>query len=227
MNVPFSVEDFLSVFEAYNLGVWPAQIVAMALAVVCLVLVIRRAPGSGSIIGLILSLLWLWMGIVYHILYFTTINKLAYLFGSLFILQGILFAHSALAQGGMKFRMRRSIPVVVGVAMIVYALLVYPILGTLAGHGYPKLPTFGLPCPTTIFTFGILLLVDGRIPRRLLVIPLLWSCLGAFAALRFGIIEDAGLLLSGILTVFSIWLQDHRSGSALIPHGSRISGPTA
>jgi hypothetical protein len=123
--------------------------------------------------------------------------------------------------------MRLSIPVVVGVAMIVYALVVYPILGTLAGHGYPQLPTFGLPCPTTIFTFGILLLADGRIPHRLLVIPLLWSCLGAFAALRFGIVEDTGLLLSGILTVISIWLQDHRTGAALIPHGSRISGPTA
>ena len=63
---------------------------------------------------------------------------------------------------------------------------------------------FGLvPCPTTIFTFGMLLLA-GR-PRRLLLwLPLLWSAIGFFAAIKFGIREDIGLLLAGMVTAVII-----------------------
>jgi hypothetical protein len=37
----------------------------------------------------ILAAFWLWMGTVYHIGYFSVINKAAYLFGSLFIFESI------------------------------------------------------------------------------------------------------------------------------------------
>ena len=75
---------------------------------------------------------------------------------------------------------------------ITYAMLVYPLLGMALGHGYPRAPMFG-PCPrpTTIFTFGMLP-PAGR-PRRLLLwLPLLWSAIGFFAAIKFGIREDIG-----------------------------------
>lgn len=48
-----------------------------------------------------------------------------------------------------------------------------PSLGVAIGHTYPAQPTFGLPCPTTIFTFGLLLWVRPPVPWSLLVIPVL------------------------------------------------------
>jgi Family of unknown function (DUF6064) len=63
-------------------------------------------------------------------------------------------------------------------------------------------PTFGLPCPTTIFTLGMLLWLDKTPPLYLLIIPLLWSLIGTVAALKLGIREDVGLLVSGALTVW-------------------------
>jgi len=50
-----------------------------------------------------------------------------------------------------------------------------------------------------IFTFGLLLLSERTLPKYLLVIPLLWSLLGASAAFSLGIREDIGLLATGLV----------------------------
>ena len=61
---------------------------------------------------------------------------------------------------------------VVGGLFLLYALAIYPLLGWLSGHTYPRSPSFGLtPCPVTIFSVGLLLWTTGRVPKYLLVIP--------------------------------------------------------
>jgi hypothetical protein len=56
---------------------------------------------------------------------------------------------------------------VLGVALIAYAVVIYNALGYVLGHSWPNLPVFGVaPCPTTIFTFGMLLLATGPLPPR-------------------------------------------------------------
>ena len=83
--------------------------------------------------------------------------------------------------------------------MVGYALVVYPLIGTLAGHGYPDGPLFGLaPCPTAIFTLGVFLMAR-RIPLTVAAVPLLWSAIGTVAAFKLGIREDLGLLVSGVV----------------------------
>jgi Family of unknown function (DUF6064) len=58
-----------------------------------------------------------------------------------------------------------------------------------------------LPCTTTIFTFGILLWFDKKIPVSILIIPFAWSTIGFLAALKLGVPEDTGLPVAGILMV--------------------------
>jgi hypothetical protein len=84
--------------------------------------------------------------------------------------------------------------------LILYALILYPIVGSLLGHVYPSSPTFGLPCPTTIFTFGMLLWVR-KPPLIVLIIPVLWSIVGFSAALQLGIKEDIGLPMAAALVI--------------------------
>jgi Family of unknown function (DUF6064) len=43
-----------------------------------------------------------------------------------------------------------------------------------------------------IFTFGLLLWTDARMPKWVLVVPLLWSVLGLSAATTLGMVEDLG-----------------------------------
>ena len=85
--------------------------------------------------------------------------------------------------------------------LVVYAAVVYPMIGIATGHHYPELPMFGVtPCPVTIFTFGMLLLTVNAPSGYLLAIPLLWSLIGGSAAILLQIPQDWLLLASGAVT---------------------------
>ena len=198
MDVPFTVEQFLGVFARYNEALWPAQVVFYLLAAALVWLAVRGGRPADRWVGGGLALLWTWMGVVYHWAFFTAINPAAWLFGGLFLLQAILFVGAGVVAGRLRFHARPDAYGVAGAVMIGYALVLYPILGALAGHGYPRGPTFGLPCPTTIYTFGILLWAERVVPWWVLVIPAAWSLLGSSAAVSFGIVEDYGLIVAGV-----------------------------
>lgn len=200
MELPFTREAFMQVFADYNHVVWPLQLYLLMMAGVLIFLVYLGIEGSGKFILSVLGILWLWMGLVYHILFFSTINKAAYVFGVAFILQAFLFFYFAINRSP-RFKFRFNIRSFTAMILIAYALLVYPLIGDTLGHHYPYNPTFGLPCPTTIFTLGILLLSVERFPIWLSMIPLAWSLIGTSAAFNLGMKEDYGLLLSALLCV--------------------------
>jgi hypothetical protein len=211
MNLPFSVEDFLSVFEQYNRAVWPAQILLNILGAAAVFFAVRRLDSSNRTIAGILAFLWAWIGLVYHFAFFTSINPAAYVFALLNVLQGIVFLVFGVFRPRLSFGFRLDIYGITGAVFILYAMIVYPALGYFFGHVYPKTPTFGLPCPTTIFTFGLLLWTDMKVPRSVLVIPFLWSIIGFSAALTLGVREDIGLLVAGIVGTGLILFRDARA----------------
>ncbi len=92
MKIPFSIEEFFDVFVRYNNAVWPAQWVFVLLAVSAVVMLMRRSPRASRLVLLFLSVLWLWTGIVYHWVFFSSINPAAYLFGALTVMQGVASA---------------------------------------------------------------------------------------------------------------------------------------
>jgi hypothetical protein len=200
MKFPFTVEQFLQVFKTYNQSVFPLQIIFYFLAILIIFMAAKRIKGADKLINLILSFFWLWMGIVYHLIFFSAINKAAYLFGSLFIVQGILFFYLGVIKQKLNYEFLQNKWGVLGLVLMLFALFIYPLLGYLFGHGYPLSPTFGVPCPTTIFSFGIFLWSTGGFPKVLLIIPFLWSLLGFSAATTLGIKEDTALLVAGFLT---------------------------
>ncbi|NCA77267.1 MAG: hypothetical protein EOM90_13120 [Alphaproteobacteria bacterium] len=59
----------------------------------------------------------------------------------------------------------------------------------------------GLPCPTTILTFGLLLIAGKTLPTYLLIIPFLWALVGTTATFKFGVIPDYMLILAAVITV--------------------------
>ena len=54
------------------------------------------------------------------------------------------------------------------------------------GHAYPAMPTFGAPCPTTLFTIGMLCFLVPPYPRAPLVAPILWAVVGSRSGLPVG-----------------------------------------
>ena len=200
MKLPFTTKQFLQVFKDYNDTVFPLQIFFYFLAAAIIIFSVRKTAGSDKIVNLILTFFWLWMGIVYHLLFFVTINKAAYLFGSFFIAQGVLFFYYGVIRQKLTYRLTQDKLGVIGLILVTFALVVYPLLGYLFGHIYPVAPTFGVPCPTTIFTFGVLLWSDRKAPKIILIIPFIWSLLGFSATIALGIREDIALLVAGLLT---------------------------
>lgn len=209
--LPFTRDEFLAVFAAYNLAVWPAQLVAYLLGLGMVLALLRPTRRGQRMVGVGLGLMWIWTGVAYHALFFAPINKAAHAFAALVIVQGLLFAHAALVRSELGFSRAKGPRAWLGWALIGYSAFVYPLIGV-AGHGYPAMPMFGItPCPVTLFTFGALLLAQQPVPRRLLVIPLVWALVGGGAAFLLAVPQDWPLLASGLLVV--PWLWRHRADS--------------
>ena len=197
--IPFTVDQFLNVFEQYNVAVWPAQVFLYTMGIVAVCLTLSRQKDFSRGVSLILSLFWIWMGLAYHFWYFSTINRTALIFAAFFVLEGIIFFIVGVLKHQLKFRFSLNFYGIAGGVFLLYALIVYPVFGYWLGHRYPAAPTFGLPCPTTIFTFGLLLWTNRRVPLYVLAIPLAWTFLGFWAAISLGMIEDLGLLMTGLI----------------------------
>ncbi len=198
--LPFTVEQFLSVFERYNRAIGPTPVLAYALAAAARALAGRGGPRASRAVLGILTAFWALNGAGYHLAFFRPVNPAAAIFGALFLAQAALYAAAAARAHPLAFRFRRTPGHAVALALAAYAAVVYPLLGLASGHVYPRAPLLGVaPCPTTIFTLAILLLADGPVPTALYAIPFLWSLLGASAAAQLGIREDWGLAIAGPL----------------------------
>jgi len=186
------------------------QIVFYLLSLFAIYLVLKPNHWSDKMISGILSFFWVWMGVVYHLIFFSRINEAALLFGALFILQGLLFLMFGVFKNKITFEYSRDSYGIIGMMIILYALIIYPIIGYFMGHIYPSSPTMGLPCPTTIFTFGLLLFLVKKCPPSILIIPFLWSIIGFTAAFKFGVVEDTGLIISGLISTALILYRNAR-----------------
>jgi hypothetical protein len=198
MTLPFAFDQFLSVFVAYNTTIWPAQVFLNIAAIIAIARCFRK-PVASKVISAILAGLWLWTGIVYHWIFFASINPAAHGFGVIFVGQAILFLVYGTVRCSMTFQFDYSLSAFVGAVFILYALLVYPVIGCFLGHAFPASPTFGAPCPTTIFTFGLLLWTTNHVRWYVYVLPLVWALIGSSAAFKLGMVEDIGLLISAIV----------------------------
>ena len=75
----------------------------------------------------------------------------------------------------------------------------YPAWSYVAGQPYLETPTFGLPCPTTIFTMGLLACLIRPYPRGVFVVPVLWSLVGVHAAFLLSVPQDLGLAVVAVM----------------------------
>ena len=212
MRTPFSADQFFDVFRRYNLAVWPMQpvLVAMALLLVALAL---TSPRSSRFVIAGLAALWAWMALAYHLAFFAALTPVAYLFAAAFLVEAGLLAWHGLRTRRLHFaRPLAPSATVVGGVLVAFALLGYPALAFELGQRFPAVPTFGLPCPTVIFTFGLLAWSMRPIPWSVLVIPAAWTLVASTAAANFGVGEDFAMVPAAILAIgFALWPRKRRT----------------
>ena len=181
------------------------QLLLQALALIAVVFVVWWHRWSGVLVSAVLGALWAWTGVAYHLAFFSAINPLAWVFGAASLLGAGLFMWEGVLRRRLQFRLAAGRRAAGGIGLVLFALLAYPLWSTLAGHGYPRLPTFGLPCPTTLFTIGLLSLLVAPYPRSPIVVPVAWSLVGAQAAVLFGVWADLALLAAAVQGALLLW----------------------
>ena len=193
----FSLEEFLLVLESYNLDIWPIQIIAYALILIILFVSLKPAKYSSIIILAVLSFFWLFNGIVFCFIYWAPSHIFGYIFGIFCTVQGLLFLYS-LIRSDIKIVPPNKTYLLIGMLFFLYSMIGYQLFGYYLDHIYPKFFPVGLvPCPTTIFTLGLLIIINTKIPIKYIAIPLIISLGGLLAAYN-GIYEDIGLIILGV-----------------------------
>lgn len=201
MKTPFTTEQFLTVFKDYNHSIFPLQLLVLAMGLFTLYWLIRNKPFSNAFTAGFLSFVWLWAGIVYHIGFFASLNKPAYVFGALFSLQAILILYESFLAKKLVFKYPRGTREYTGIFLVIFGLIIYPLISWAMKGSYDLIIAAGLPCPTVIATFGFLALTEGKVRNYLYIIPILWSIVGISAALNFGIYQDFMMLIAGIMVI--------------------------
>jgi hypothetical protein len=199
MNVPFTTEEFFNVIKNYNVAVFPIQLILILAGIFTVTLMHSKSSLKNLLAGGFLGILWIWTGIVYHLVFFTVINKAAYFFGGLFILQGVLFLFDTFLRKKLEFEFKVQSKDYIAYFFIVFGLIFYPVLIYFLENSPQTTITLGLPCPSTIFTFGLLMLTNVKFSKYLLIIPSIWAVIGTSAAFNFGVYPDYLMIISAII----------------------------
>lgn len=201
MKPPFTTEQFFSVFADYNLSVFPMQLILVLVGIFALLMVCSRYKRKNFVIAIYLSFIWLWSGLVYHIGFFSELNKPAFIFGGLFALQGFLVLYDHLAHIKLNFSFNKTFIDGIGIFLILFGIIIYPLISWMSVGEYNHIIAVGLPCPTTIATIGFLMLNKKKTNWYLFIIPSLWSIVGVSAALNFGVYQDFMMLFAAIIWI--------------------------
>jgi Family of unknown function (DUF6064) len=207
----FSPRTYYRLFELTNAEVWPAQIATLAGGVAILGLILRPLRWAGRAVATLLVATWLFVAWAYLLQRYDPINWAARYFAMGFVLQAALLAWSIL-RDRLRFDLDGP-PAKAGVAMVVYALALNPLVAPLTGRPWTQTELFGVaPDPTIVATLGVLL-AASRPPTFLLVIPLLW-CLISGLTLWTMESAEAPLLPSLAFIAVALW-----SWKALVHRG--------
>ena len=198
----YDAEVYFSLMAQYNAAIWPAQAVAWVLGVIALGLLFHPSRSASVAIGMIIGACWLWTGVAFHWVTFAPLNFAAPVFAGVFVLEALLIALVIGSQGDLRFRVTPTASGWAGLALSTIALGVYPILAPLTGIAWAQSPMFGVSSPTTVlFTLGMLLLAQPRMPWMLAVIPVLWTLYAGAVAWVLEIPQDMILPVAGGITM--------------------------
>ena len=205
-----NAEHFFQRMAEYNNAIWPAQLISYALAVVIIIHSIKQWKVSNEINTTIIAIIWIWNVAVTEMLFFSKFQTQYYVWGILWILQGIFFIIIGFKHT-FNYKIQKNWYSYAGILFILYALVVYPLIGSFLGHGFPRGPIFGVaPCPVCVFTFGVLLFVDKKIPISVLLFPLLWAILSLYPIIMMGIIADVGEIVVAVIGFTLIVIRNRR-----------------
>jgi hypothetical protein len=198
----FAPRTYYRLFELYNAETWPAPLLAIAAGFTAVWLAWRGT--HGRIVAAIFAAAWLFVAWAYHWERYATINTAAPYYAAGFAAEGLLLIWFGLVRDELRPVFRRISRGRLGVAILIAAMVPYPLLAALLGRPWQQAEVFGLaPDPTAIATVGVLLLASRRI-GWLLPLPLAWCAIGAATLWTMGAPEAVLPAAAGVIVLATI-----------------------
>jgi len=195
-------EVFFKNVSAYNVSIFPMQIITLVVAVILTYLLFVR-PGAivNKLIKVYFSLTFVWFVFMFP---FEGVLKIT--FGLLHLAIAIFFFIDIFtAKTEFKFP-ETSGKRTFMLFLIFSAFALYPLIEYMSGHIYPKVLLFGVaPCPTVIFSLALLI---GAVPKVgkiifiLLIFPAIFS--GLSVPIMLGVWADLLLLFTGVYGLITL-----------------------
>lgn len=182
----FSPGTYWRLVERYNRDTWPLHVVMLAAGLALWWLSARRHRFAQPAVLVVLAAIWLWVGWAFHWRRYAPINWAAAWLAAAYVLQAVLMF--AVAILGIS---RRSGPVAPWAAagasvFVVLGVLLYPLMGVLAGRPFIQSEVFGLmPEPTAAATLGLVFATNLPWRGLLAAIPAMSLVLGLLTLLAF------------------------------------------
>ena len=223
----FSARTYDGLVERYNADVWPLQWLAVGAGLAALAVNGRaRSALFARIAAAVLSGAWFWVAWSFQYRRFMTINWAAEYVAWAFAVEGAALFWIGVILGRIGYRPDASSVRVagaadvglasaghgaVGRAIVLFALLGYPLIAVMSGRPWAQAEVFGvMPDPTAIATVGFLLLAHPTL-EWLIVIPVLY-CAIAGAMLWALHVPTAGIApLIAVIALGCVW---QRRGTA-------------
>jgi hypothetical protein len=230
----FSPRTYYRLFELYNAAVWPAQVLTVAVALAIAAMLWKPRPWQSRVVAILLAACWLWVAWAYFLTRYAAINWAAPYVAAAFAGEALLLA---LLSAVDRFSLYPVAPWTgrLGLGLYVFALLIQPLIGPLAGRAWSQVEIFGIaPDPTVVATLGVLLRATAPPGWMLLPIPIAWCAMSGATAWVMGspdawVMPVAGVLafVSGLLSwsTFPPRRAVARSGAPVSEPADQPGGP--
>ena len=204
-----TLQELLASFSQYNELIWPFQFLAFALSLIGLYYAFKKNKISDWVIIGIMIFFYLWNAFIFWLPMALDGYSTGYVFISIFVFQAGYLLYAGIKKR-LSFDFHNASSAIIGLVIIAYGLLFYPLVGLLIGRQYPALIFSPFcPCILNIYVMGMLLLTDKPIPRCLVMTPFVWGIIGFFFV-TMGLTEDIVLILVNILGAILVWSRDLR-----------------
>lgn len=199
-------EKFFLLMGDYHSAVHPMPYIFIMLALVIFWLLFSEYKYKNIIITSLLGIFWSWNGLVLFTMHSAYLAPVTYAIqGILFPLQGMLLFYLATSKDNLDYKFQNTFSSNLGFFMMFFALFLYPIIGNILGHSYPKAPIFVEPCPLTIFTLGLFLSSVKKVQFKIYIIPFLWSLMGFVAVFKLKVYTDIFEIIFGFISLYILY----------------------
>lgn len=172
--IPFTAEVYFRLLERMGETFWPLHLLTLALGAATLVLALKHRPRLACLLP---APLWAFVAIAFFFQRYAGLNWAGGYVGNAFIAQAVLLVVMALAGWSIdKASRRTSPPVVMGIAITLFGLIIMPLIAPLSGGTWYQAEVFGIHAdPTAVTTLGLaLIMLRGIALWIAFIIPALW-----------------------------------------------------